>query len=191
MHKLLASVLLMSVILLTACETDAGGPPKIIAEYSAGDGNVTFYWGSSGGAAKVEWAQGFLLTSDSTCSAVELYVIARSGTPVGDYAVRIETNNTDRPSGILVDAGATRTIAASGLADDSWDRWTFDSSFNLMVGETYWIVCSTTEPISDDNRVHIRGDSDPAYLDGDTVFYSDGTYVTSYDDQDIYFRVYD
>lgn len=161
----------------------------IIAQFLGTANDMSFFWGRSG-TSLVEWHQSFELSSNSTCSAVELKLGTRNGTPTGDYTIRIETNSTDRPSGNLADPNATKTISVSSLTDSSWNKWTFNSSFNLISGTTYWIVCDTTEPAVADNRMQVKGDSIITYSSGDAAFYVNESYIDTYDNQDMCFKVY-
>jgi hypothetical protein len=178
------------MIFLFNCSPEEATLEPIIAEYSGETGDTTFFWGREQGSNKVEWCQSFKISSDSTCSAVELKLGTRTGTPTGDYTIRIETNNTDRPSGTVVNAGATKTIAAASLIDESWNKWTFTSSFDLASNTTYWITCKTTEPALPNNRIAVMGDSNITYTLGDTAFYVNDAYVDTYTEQDFYFKVY-
>ena len=89
------------------------------------------------------WGQSFQVPSTITCNKVELKLL-KANSPTDNSVVRIETQSAGQPSGTLVDANATKSVAASGLPSPAadWVTYTFPGTFTLTSGITYWIVLS-------------------------------------------------
>jgi hypothetical protein len=102
----------------------------------------------------------------STCDLVKLR-LRKFGSPTGTMTLRIETNSGSAPSGTLVDANATITVAESGLGTSFADV-TFDfTNFSLSASTTYWLVLSTDRTASATNYVVWAVDaSSPGYGSG-------------------------
>jgi len=193
--KLFLAVLMIALIFLFNCnnvteEEEEKTPNPIIAEHTAGTVSLPLTWGINSSSNKIEWTQSFQISSNSTCSAVEIHLGPRTGTPIGNYEIKIETNNTDQPSGTLVDANATKVIPVSGLTDNAWNKWTFDSSFILTANTTYWIVCRTDEPGPLENRMTIARLNPEIYSLGYIAYYLDGLFQIAYPTYDMNFKVY-
>lgn len=86
-------------------------------------------------------AQSFTVPfTDGTYGQIEVYV-KKIGTPIGSLLVRIETDSNGEPSGTLVHANATATIAAGSIGTSySWVLGNFSGLFSLSANTNYWIV---------------------------------------------------
>jgi len=79
------------------------------------------------------------VTAATWCSAVSILLNVRIGSPTGDLTFRIETDDSNKPSGTLAHANATKTIANASITDSAWNKVDF-TPFSLSIG-TYWLVC--------------------------------------------------
>lgn len=122
-------------------------------------------------------AQSFQIGSSDDCAYVTLY-LKKVGTPAGTLTLRVETNSGSAPSGTLVDASATITVAESGLST-SYSNVTFNfTDFALSSGTTYWLVLSTDRSASDTNYVVWGVDaSSPGYASGNLSTYASAAYT--------------
>ncbi len=74
------------------------------------------------------------------------------GSPVDNVSIRIETDNTDAPSGSLADANATASVTSGSLSGAFQDTTiTFAGAFTLTSGTRYWIVLYRSGAESDAN----------------------------------------
>jgi len=163
----------------------------IIAQHTTA-GTYNMFWGYNPTDDKLEWAQSFKISADSSCSAVDLKLGTKSGNPAGNYLIRIEIDNSDKPSGTLVNANAYKSIAASDLTENAWNKWTFNTSFNLAENTAYWIVCRTNETLINGNNTHINiiMQNNGAYSNGFVGLYSNGGPFSPNAIYDMNFKVY-
>jgi len=115
-------------------------------------------------------AQSFQVTGAQTLKTINLW-LKKVGSPTGTLTLRIETDNSGEPSGTLVDANATATVAESSLSTSYGDiTFTFTNSFSISGSTTYWIVLSTDRAVSETNYVQWGADgSSPSYADGEMM----------------------
>ena len=79
----------------------------------------------------------------------------KSGSPVDNYILTIETDSSGVPSGTLADANATATLASSGFSASWTDKvWTFAWAFTLALGTKYHIVIKRSGGIDASNFIH-------------------------------------
>ena len=153
---------------------------------SDGDGKV----GDDAGTEKAR-AQSFLLDEDTRIKGVELYIKKLTGTP-GIITVKIETDNSDAPSGTLADASLTGTIAAFTDTTYAWITLDFDSvsTANLTAATKYWITMTIPAGSNDNNYAWGADTSSPTYSDGSAATSTDGgsTWAAQASD-DMMFRV--
>ncbi|MEL6527363.1 MAG: discoidin domain-containing protein, partial [Chloroflexota bacterium] len=94
-----------------------------------------------------ELAQTITLASEATVASVSLY-LRKVGSPTGTLTCTIETLCSGNPSGTVVDANATVTVAESSLGT-SYAMVEFDfTDFTLPTG-SYAIVLNTDRAIAD------------------------------------------
>jgi hypothetical protein len=122
-------------------------------------------------ASRDKIAQGFVNNNVSlTATKVSLY-LKKVGSPAGTLTVRVETDDgTGKPSGTLVNANATATVAESSLSTSyAMTDFTFASSWTLPQGSAqYHIVLSTSRSPDASNYVVWGVDSSaPAYSGGE------------------------
>jgi hypothetical protein len=112
-------------------------------------------------------SQGIQVTGDQSVGAANLYM-AKIGSPTGTMTLRIETDNAGSPSGTLVDAAATTTLAESELGTSyASTTFVFASSFTLTDSTQYHLVLSTDRASSNTNYVLWGADSSsPGYTSG-------------------------
>jgi F5/8 type C domain len=113
-------------------------------------------------------AQSFQVTGTQTVKTVDLW-LKKVGAPAGTMTLRIETDTAGSPSGTLVDANATATLAESGLGTGyATATFTFGTSFSISGSTSYWIVLSTDRAVSETNYVLWGADgSAPSYANGE------------------------
>jgi len=86
------------------------------------------------------WSAVRIVTTENiSCSSISIYLLSKVGTPTGDMTFRIETDNGDKPSGVLFDPNAVGTIANASLSAPAWNKCNFDTPFHLPAG-VYWAV---------------------------------------------------
>ncbi|MEP7285400.1 MAG: choice-of-anchor R domain-containing protein [Chloroflexota bacterium] len=109
-------------------------------------------------------AQSFQVSSTSTISYAAL-TMARVGGAAGTMTLRIETDNAGSPSGTLVNANATATVAETSLAGTfAAITFTFAGTFTLSPGIAYWLVLSSSRAASNTDYVQWGTDiSSPTY----------------------------
>ncbi len=107
--------------------------------------------------AQVRHACSFVFSGTGSYAVTHLYLyLKKSGTVTP--TVRIETNLTGIPSGILAHANATGTIANADIFTDyAWVRVDF-TSFTLTKGTTYWILLYDATSRTTANRLYWGGD---------------------------------
>jgi len=119
------------------------------------------------------YAQKIILYESKIVSSVDLVFASSSGSPSGQFTVRIETNGgTNLPSGTLVDANFTSAITPT---QNSSNKFSFTPT-SLSAG-TYWIVCSVPNQ-STNVYWGLRGKSPKNYTDGEMVYSTNGTWAT-------------
>ncbi|MBK9272878.1 MAG: LamG domain-containing protein [Saprospiraceae bacterium] len=146
--------------------------------------------GDDGGTEKAT-AQAFTLDADTRVKGVEVYLKKNAGTP-GDITVRIETDDTNAPSGTLADANLTGTISSFAETDYAWITLDFDSvsTANLSDSTKYWLVLKTDAASNDNNYAWGADTSSPGYDDGDAADSTDGGSGWSADSgKDMMFRI--
>lgn len=111
-------------------------------------------------------AQGFKIPTAGICTSVELYLKnGAGGAPTDAVTIRIETDSSG-PSGNLVAASATGTIAAAAIgASYAFEVCTFSAGFILLPSTTYFL--RATVP-SQSTNIHFDWgfDSEQGYADG-------------------------
>lgn len=86
-------------------------------------------------------AMRFTTAAQISCPSASTYLNNISETPDGDMTFRIETmDELGEPSGTLVHANATGTIAFADIAYPAWNKCSF-TPFDLPAG-TYWLTVS-------------------------------------------------
>lgn len=118
--------------------------------------------------------------TDGTFSALELY-LDKTGAP-GNLTVRIETDNGGKPSGTLVDANATATVAHTAVSTSkAFVRIDLSGFISLSANTVYWIVAKAAATVDGSNLYtwwYWPSTSDGAYTkgNGSRSFDSGATY---------------
>lgn len=112
--------------------------------------------------------QGFQLFNTESVGFSKLY-LKKVGSPTGTMTLRIETDNAGDPSGTLVDANATITVAESSLTTSyQLVDFNFPASFSLTGSTQYHLVLSTSRTASATNYVSWGANDDaPSYPYGE------------------------
>jgi hypothetical protein len=163
-----------------------GGAWNAISEY-----DLVFSVTTSAITAFDKLAQSFQLMSGITCDKAQLD-LRKVGSPTGTMTLRIETDNAGDPSGTLVDANATVTVAESSLSTSlALVDFDFASSFSLSASTTYWLVLSTDRSASDSNYVEWGAEETGSYADGESGTEASSTWTTpAADADDFIFAIY-
>src|SRR5512139_2935445 len=112
-------------------------------------------------------SQSFQVSITAYCSSAKLW-LKKVGAPAGTMTLRIETNNAGIPSGNLVNASATATIAENTLTTSYTQiEFIFAGTFSLSASTTYWLVLSTDRVASATNYVLWGADNSPTYASGE------------------------
>uniref|UniRef100_A0A6M3JUX9 Uncharacterized protein n=2 Tax=viral metagenome TaxID=1070528 RepID=A0A6M3JUX9_9ZZZZ len=162
----------------TMLGTDYVDQSQIIGDV---DGNL----GDVAGVEKRD-AQSFKLSKSLTVTAVEVKQNTTTGTPSGNWTLRIETDNAGVPSGTLADANASIVVAPPG--NGNVVKGTFATPFILAGATSYWLVVQCDNQTTN-NRWTIGWDDTPAYANGMAAQSNDGTW-TAYSAYDLYFKIY-
>jgi hypothetical protein len=118
------------------------------------------------------WAQSFK-PSAGIITAVEFFMYSEG---MSDYfSIEIRENNGGWPSGATLAMGYIyQTNIPQSLAASNWVRCTLDSPATLVIGNTYWIVCTQYDKSYNQNWLH---DESRSYLDGVAMRYSMGSWA--------------
>ena len=127
--------------------------------------------------------QSFQVSATIPISAVTIKQIDHTGTPTGNWTIRIETDSSG-PTGTLADANASIVVTPPG--DGTIVKGTFASTFTLNVSTTYWIVVSA-DAQSTNNYWRLLRTTSSQYANGNCAFYN-GSWNNV--DADLYFIVY-
>lgn len=139
------------------------------------------------GGSETAAAQSFQFTVAQEVKAIEVYLKLNTGTP-GAIEARIETDNSNAPSGTLVDPLATTTIPAFTSTSYAWKLAEFTTKFSLNGSTKYWLVLKMAAG-SNDNYYDwgIKGTS--GYANGQLATSTDGGSSWSAQTKDAYFRI--
>ena len=148
--------------------------------------DTEFIVGDDGGTEKA-CAQGFQVAATLKVKAIKVHLKKHAGTP-GDITVRIETNNTDKPSGTLAHANAAATITAFTSTTAAWYTVEFAENFSLSATTTYWIVLKTAAA-ANDNSYKWSGKTASGYASGTNATSADGGSTWTAGTSDAYFKV--
>jgi len=144
--------------------------------------NDTGYIGNAAGVT-VFGAQSFQLSGNKIVNALECNIEGIYGTFSGNITCTIETDDSDKPSGILADVNATKImVPAVGIS-----RVQFAIPFELSGGTTYWIVnrCNV-QTIG--NYFANRADTTEPYANGHISAYYMGSWHSVASDS--YFKIF-
>ena len=144
--------------------------------------------GNSAGSHNSKVAMSFQINESRTdINSVEMS-LTKVGTP-GVITARIETDNSDSPSGTLANGNLTTTIAEADVGD-GFVRGAFSSNGSLTANTTYWIVLSLASDPGSGNVYKVNGDSTDFYDNGKYKYHpSLGSWSTSAQISDAAFRV--
>jgi hypothetical protein len=148
--------------------------------------------GKSPTGQQVNKGQAFIATA-SLITAVEVREgNAKTGTPSGNWTLRIETDDGSgglgKPSGTLANANASIVVTPPGT--NTIIKGTFAIPFYLTIGTRYWIVI-TCDTQTTNNFWNISGSNiDSNYTLGALGYRTDGTWNNIFDTDQLYFKIY-
>ncbi|MEK7992886.1 MAG: choice-of-anchor R domain-containing protein [Planctomycetota bacterium] len=133
-----------------------------------------------------EYAQSFMVPyTDQTFQGIQL-AIKKTGAP-GNITWRIETDNAGAPSGTLVSADATATIAAADVTTSTSyirDYTNSAAPFTLSANTRYWLVVKGAATLDATNKWEFGTAADATYARGYAKFSTDtGATWTSFADK--------
>jgi len=129
-------------------------------------------------------AQSFILSGALEVTAVEVKTFQVTGSPSGNWTLRIETDSSGYPSGTLANANASVVVIPATAGNSV--KGTFATPFTLNASTTYWIKINCDDQATN-VRWRIEG-TPTAYASGKGAYY-DGTWKDFYAD-DFWFKVY-
>ncbi len=110
--------------------------------------------------------------TDTTFQGIILALV-KTNSP-GNITVRIETDNGNKPSGTLVDANATFTIAAGDVGgSNAYITKYSTNAFTLQANTKYWIVISAAS-VDGSNYYEVGAYSASTYTKGNAKYSTDG-----------------
>jgi len=132
--------------------------------------NDTGYIGNAAGVT-VFGAQSFQLSGEKTFTAIEGWCPGIGGSFSGDATTTIETDDSGKPSGNLVNINATKIIVPeAGII-----KYVFDVPFKLSGATTYWLVRRISEQTLG-NYLGIWANSEGGYDNGHASGFYLGTW---------------
>ncbi len=138
-------------------------------------------------------AQSFTTGTSISLSQVDLQFFENFGSPVGNVTVRIETDSSNRPSGTLVDPGATKaiTVVPGTFSVGNVNSWVFSGGINLSASTQYWIVTAMANQAVDTGWI-IGADRVTGPIVGGYNISNDGgvTWPSGNLETDLYFKVH-
>jgi len=137
--------------------------------------NATYRVGDTGGT-ELKVGQCFKVTSAVNIKEIKLFLKATATAPTGDLTVRLETENTSKPSGALITGDATGTIANFTDTTNVWKTCTLPTAIPLAAATNYWIVLSAAAQATDVGWDVAVNTANP-YADGDLATYSPTTWT--------------
>lgn len=158
---------------------------EIIDQQSTNEDSV-YYLGDIGGYEH-RCAQSFQLSGEKTITAVEI----KEGTPVygsptGNWTLRIETDDSNKPSGILADVNATVVVTPPGV--NTIVKGTFATPFTLSALTKYWLVVQCDNQ-SEDVKWRLAASELNPYANGSAADSLNGVWIV-YVADDLYFKIY-
>jgi len=151
--------------------TTAGGE-DIIGDYSG---------------SEYRYAQSFQLAAKTMITAVEIKQgSASSGSPTGNWTLRIETDNAGRPSGTLANANASVVVTPPGV--NTIVKGAFANNFELAAG-TYHLKIDCANQ-SSGVYWNIKVNTSSVYANGHASQSINGSWNVSADNYDLYFKIY-
>lgn len=140
-------------------------------------------------SVEYDFAQSFSLDATATIYSVELY-LKKVNTITDPITVTIETSTgAPSPSGTLVNASATQTIAPSS-SSYSWVSVVFPATFSLTGSTKYWIKCVVGNQSANNYYGWYRNTGGGYASHGESASVSGGAFDTE-GVSDLYFRIYE
>ncbi len=179
----------------TTCDTDAHAQAAYVTDGLVAEAvdqsqtnseiDATF-----GDAGDIEYrhAQSFQVSETTSYSAVEVRRGGTtSGSPSGNWTLRIETDNSGVPSGTLADANASVVVTPPAI--NTVIKGTFATQVSLSASTTYWLVV-----LCDNQATNVKWTiscTEPSnYANGVRAYSEDGTWHAQ-GTVDSYFKIYE
>lgn len=136
-------------------------------------------------------AQSFQVSTATTYNQIDLLLSTNISVNNAPVTIRVETDNSNKPSGTLVDANATATISADVIHSyPSWHSVNF-TPFSLSTGTKYWLVVNSTGSTTSNYPQWHYFNQYSVYANGNASFSNDaGANWTDYNWLDMTFKIY-
>jgi len=140
------------------------------------------------GDAAAQTKVAFCVIGNGISTSSLIAIMRKQNTPADNCVVRIETDNSNAPSGTLADANATVTVAWTVFNTVAANyTFTFPWSFTLTDKTKYWVVFSRSGAIDATNRFQVSS----ADLGNSSIFHWskwDGSVWTADTTKNLYFQ---
>ena len=137
--------------------------------------DATYRVGDTGGT-ELKVGQAFKVSAATNIKEIKIFAKATATAPTGDITVRLETETATKPSGTLINASATGTIANFTDTTNVWKTCTLATAIPLAAATSYWIVLSAAAQANDVGWDIAVNTANP-YADGDVATYTPTTWT--------------
>jgi hypothetical protein len=158
----------------------------VLTSFTNTDNSNYLYFGNSGYSTITPHAQGFQIQNSGLITSIEVKIINIPSTKP-DWIVSIQTDDSGKPSGNLINVNATKTIA--GPSATGITKITFDNSFSFSADTQYWLVLHQSDPVFG----HVWGmsyNSNDEYSYGAFLYSTNGGVSWNDSGGDYYFVIY-
>ncbi len=150
----------------------------VTLEVYAGEASSSFF-GYGTGSSYEKIAQSIQEAAALSVAGVKAKLGVELGSPTDDVIVRIETDNSGEPSGVLVHANATAAIDGSTLTGSPVDYlFSFPATVSLSASTKYWVVL-TRDTNDTENYYEVYRSTSSAYANGLTSLLMSGTWTNN------------
>jgi len=167
--------------------TDFYGPSNLTIDESHLSGTGDQALGDAGAQNEFRVGQSFTISQTGVVTKVDVRHGTKYLSPSGNVTLRIETDNSDRPSGTLAHANATHTLNPSSA--NTVYSYTFASSFTLTGSTKYWLVFDCDDQ-AQNTRWSVSCTTDSDYAGGKFIGKTDGVWQTPSASIDVHFKVF-
>lgn len=191
MNMIVGICLVLVITTLTGCRSNGAGIAEsaLVLEHSSGaSGQVA--WGDTTVSGTSEPAQSFTLSENATVARVRIRTLNIVGNPTAYYRVGIHADDSGQPAASEL---SSKTKDDTEIAVDAWDDWVLDTPVDLSSGQTYWIVCTTSESTGGDDYFELfYTPSGDAYAGGEFAHKKAGVWDSMIPTgQDLWFQLYE
>jgi len=158
----------------------------VLTSFTNTDNSNYLYFGNSGYTTITPHAQGFQIQNSGLITSIEVKILDVPITKP-DWTISIQTDDGGKPSGNLIDANATKTIA--GPSATGITKVIFDNNFSFNINTQYWLVLHQAEPVFG-NVWQMSYNANDEYPYGSFLYSTDGGSNWTDSEGDYYFVIY-